>query len=50
MHFHGLLDGNPNNHIRGLSEVCDMLKMNGVSEDAIRLRLFPFSLKGRAKQ
>ena len=27
-----------------------MLKINGVTDDAIKLRAFPFSLKGRAKQ
>ena len=30
-------------------EVCDIVKYNGVSDDAIRLRLFPFSLKEKAK-
>jgi len=30
-------------------EVCDMLKLNGVSSDAIRLRLFPFSLRDKAR-
>ena len=30
-------------------EICDTIKINGVSEDAIRLRLFPFSLKDKAK-
>ena len=43
--FHGQLDEDPNSHIGGFLEVCDMLKMNGVSENAIKLRLFLFSLK-----
>jgi len=30
-------------------EVCDTLKLNGVSTDAICLRLFPFSLKDKAR-
>ena len=30
-------------------EVCDTLKHNGVSTDAIRLRLFPFSLRDKAR-
>ena len=30
-------------------EICDTIKINGVSDDAIRLRLFPFSLKDKAK-
>ena len=29
--------------------MCDTVKYNGVSDDAIRLRLFPFSLKNKAK-
>ena len=44
--FHGLPDADPNSHIGGFLELCDMLKMNGVLEDAIRLRLFLFLLKG----
>ena len=40
--FHSLLNENPNSHIGGFLEVCDMLKMNEVSEDAIILRLFLF--------
>ncbi|XP_062116773.1 uncharacterized protein LOC133830740 [Humulus lupulus] len=30
-------------------ELCATFKFNGVSDDAIRLRLFPFSLRDRAK-
>jgi len=40
---------NPNNHIASFLEKCHTIKMNGVSNDAIRLRLFPFSLKDKAK-
>ena len=29
--------------------MCDTVKYNGVSDDAIRLRLFMFSLKDKAK-
>ena len=40
---------NPNNHIASFLEKCDMIKMNRVSNDAIGFRLFPFSLKEKAK-
>lgn len=40
----------PNAHLSTFLEVCDMLKLNGVSNDAISLRVFLFSLKSRAKK
>ena len=39
----------PNLHILNFLEVCDLVKYNGVSDDAICLWLFPFSLKDKAK-
>ncbi|KAL1808817.1 hypothetical protein ACET3Z_025807 [Daucus carota] len=39
----------PNTHIRDFIEICDTFKFNGVTDDAIRLRLFPFSLRDKAK-
>ncbi|XP_071933622.1 uncharacterized protein [Coffea arabica] len=39
----------PNSHLSTFLEICDTIKFNGVSEDAIKLRLFPFSLRDKAK-
>ena len=38
----------PNQHIETFLQICDTIKMNGVSGEAIRVRLFPFSLTGKA--
>ena len=48
--FQSIPNENPNKHIKNCLEACDMLKIKGVSDDAIRFHLFPFSLEGRAKQ
>ncbi|XP_024024835.1 uncharacterized protein LOC112092569 isoform X2 [Morus notabilis] len=47
--FGSLSQEDPNVHLENFLEICDTFKHNGVSEDAIRLRLFPFSLKDKAK-
>ena len=45
----GLTNEDPNTYVSNFLEVCDTVKYNGVSDDAICLRLFPFSLKDKAK-
>ena len=47
--FFGISKEDPNDHIAEFLELCDTIKMNGVTEDALRLRLFPFTLKDKAK-
>ncbi|MDV3146734.1 MAG: hypothetical protein Q8754_02790 [Sweet potato little leaf phytoplasma] len=39
----------PNSHLKSFLDICGTVKLNGVSEDAIRLRLFPFSLQDKAR-
>ncbi|XP_027337192.1 uncharacterized protein LOC113850867 [Abrus precatorius] len=47
--FSGGNSDDPNLHILNFLQLCDTIRINGVSEKAIRLRLFPFSLRDRAK-
>ena len=47
--FHGLPSENPNMNLTNFIEVCDTVKYNGVTEEALRLRLSPLSLGDRAK-
>ena len=49
IYFMGFPNEDPNTHISNFLEVCDTVKYNGLSDDAIRLRLFPFYLKNKVK-
>ena len=47
--FAGLANDDPNLHIVNFFEICDTFKHNGVTNDAIQIRLLPFSLQNKAK-
>nr|GFA47325.1 reverse transcriptase domain-containing protein [Tanacetum cinerariifolium] len=46
--FHGLRGDDANRHIDKFLEVTQHMKQNGVSDDALRLSLFPYSLTHHA--
>ncbi|XP_028181418.1 uncharacterized protein LOC114368306 [Glycine soja] len=48
--FHGLPNEDPYAHLATYIEIYNTVKIAGVSEDAIRLNLFSFSLAGEAKK
>jgi hypothetical protein len=48
--FFGKPNEDANAHLQHFLEVCRTFTIWGVTNDAIRLRLFPFSLLGKVKQ
>jgi len=46
--FHGLPMEDPLDHLDEFDKFCNLTKINGVSEDRFKLRLFPFSLGDKA--
>ncbi|GMI90914.1 hypothetical protein HRI_002760700 [Hibiscus trionum] len=48
--FNGLPTESPHKHLAEFHMVCSSMKPQGVSEDQIKLRAFPFSLAGMAKE
>ncbi|KAM7484084.1 hypothetical protein LguiA_000093 [Lonicera macranthoides] len=47
--FHGIDQEDPYLHIKDFLEICATFKFQNFSDESVRLRLFPFSLKGKAK-
>jgi hypothetical protein len=47
--FHGLDSESPYLHLKEFDEVCATLHLNNVTDDVVKLTLFPFSLKEKAK-
>ncbi|XP_065861818.1 uncharacterized protein [Euphorbia lathyris] len=47
--FHGLTGEDPHKHLKEFHVVCSGLKPERVTEEQVKLRAFPFSLKDKAK-
>lgn len=47
--FWGLANDDLNEHLVSFLEICDTFRYNGMLDDAVRLRLFPFTLQDKAK-
>jgi len=47
--FYGLSNNDPYKHLDEFVEICSTIRLQNFSEDALRIRLFPFSLKDKAK-
>ena len=47
--FARMPNDDPNAHVANFLEICDTFKQNGVSDNAIKLRLFPISLRDKEK-
>ena len=47
--FARLPSEDPNEYLNNFLEICDTIKINGATDDTIRLRLFHFSLRDKAR-
>ena len=46
--FRGVENENPYHHVREFEEICGTLRFTQMSDETLKLRLFPFSLKDKA--
>jgi len=47
--FYGLNNEDPYKHLDKFIEICSTMRLQNISEDTLRMRLFPFFLKDKAK-
>jgi hypothetical protein len=47
--FGGLTFEDASLHLNTFTKICDMMRIKDVNPDVVRLRPFPFSLRGKAK-
>ena len=47
--FHGLDSKSPSRHFKEFKEACSTFHDQSCNEETIKLKLFPFSLKDKAK-
>ncbi|CAN6462656.1 unnamed protein product [Victoria cruziana] len=47
--FHGLENEDPYRHLDEFLDICATVRISHIEDDALRLQLFPFSLKEKAK-
>ncbi|RDY12521.1 hypothetical protein CR513_02676, partial [Mucuna pruriens] len=47
--FHGLASEDPHKHLKEFHVVCSTMRPQGIPEDYIKMKAFPFSLDGAAK-
>ena len=48
--FGGAEHEDPQLHLDMFLEICELVKLNGVPADAIKLKLFPFTLTGKSRE
>ena len=48
--FSGTISEDPSDHLRVFEGLCSILEIPGMAQEAVRWKLFPFSLKERMEQ